>query len=457
MSESGPIRPPPKRATQIKTDIAKLHLEKHLQSVIRDSTECKQRHRQFRASLQHKPLSKKEKKNLEWEFARAESNRKRFKRRALRSDQFVRLRQIGRGAFGDVWLVRDREDGCVYAMKILRKRELIAKNQVLNTLAERDFLTQSGNPWSVQLIYAFDDPRNLYLVMEFLPGGDLMSLLIERGVLTETETKFFIAETLLAIDFVHRTGFIHRDIKPDNLLLTTDGHIRLTDFGLSTKLDRYSDPLTKLIDELTECIHDPLAGARPIRDKKRRDQVCSTVGTPDYIAPEVLLKQPYSPSVDFWSLGAIMYEMLFGSPPFLADTPRGTALRIVRWRDTLVFPPVPPVSADAIDLIRQLICGADERLDFEGIKNHSFFCGIDWDGLAMAQSPFVPELRDEVDTSHFDAFEPRRDEPEGDEQEAEEIAKVAFMGFRYNKKAAEIVPQDIESLKPPKKERKEGK
>jgi serine/threonine protein kinase len=345
-------------------------------------------------------------------------------------------------------------------MKVLRKSELIAKNQVLNTLAERDFMTQSDNPWSVGLVYAFDDPKNLYLVMEFMPGGDLMNLLIKRGVLTETETRFIIAETCLAIHHVHLTNFIHRDIKPDNLLLTRTGHIRLTDFGLSTKLDRYSDPLMQLIDELTDCQHqrDAASGVpAAVREKKRRDQVCSTVGTPDYIAPEVLLKQPYTQSVDFWSLGAIMYEMLFGSPPFLADTARGTALRIVRWRDTLTFPPMPPVSDDAIDLIRQLICASEERLDFEGIKGHRFFSGIDWDNLQQVPSPCVPVLRDDGDTSNFEEFEPREVEPDVDETEADEIAKVAFMGFKYNRRATEMVPQDIESLRPPKRDRKDKK
>jgi serine/threonine protein kinase len=445
-------QPPPSssRASQVRTEIAKLHLTNYIESLLRDRSECQQRHRQFRAHLQQENLSRKEKKTLESEFARTESSIKRVKRRALRPDQFIRLKIIGRGAFGEVYQVRDREDHSIYAMKILRKSELIAKNQVLNTLAERDFMTQSNNPWSVPLVYAFDDLRNLYLVMEFMPGGDVMNLLIKRGILTETETRFIIAETCLAIGAVHLTNFIHRDIKPDNLLLTSTGHIRLTDFGLSTKLDRYSDPLIQLIDELTDCQQqrDTPDGLTLAREKKRRDQVCSTVGTPDYIAPEVLLKQPYTQSVDFWSVGAIMYEMLFGSPPFLADTPRGTALRIVRWRDTLSFPPLPPVSADAVDLIRRLICAPEDRLDFEGIKAHRFFSGIDWDNLQNMRSPCIPVVRDEADTSNFEEFEPREEEPVIEEQEAEDIAKVAFMGFRYNRKATEVPPP------PPRKDKK---
>ena len=457
-SEQGPVQRI-SRETKVKSEITKHFLEQHFQDVLRESTECKMRHQMFRRNLQSQNMSKKQKKSLESQFALKESNYKRVKRRALKPEQFDKIRLIGRGAFGEVWLVRDKEDSQVYAMKILRKSELVAKNQILNTLAERDFLTQRDNTCSVQLFYSFADAKNLYLVMEFMPGGDLMNLLIKRGVLTETETKFFVAETLQAVHQVHMNGFIHRDIKPDNLLLTKDGHIRLTDFGLSTKTERYSDPLVKLIDELTDVMQqrdDPLMGTHEVREKKRRDQVCSTVGTPDYIAPEVLLKQPYTQSVDFWSLGAIMYEMLFGSPPFLADTPRGTALRIIRWRDTLTFPPVPPVSGDAVDLIQRLLCGPEERLDYEGIKCHRFFSGIDWDNIQNTESPCIPEVHDEIDTSNFDEFEPREEDSYSDDQEADEIANVAFMGFRYNKKAA-TAPHDLDPIPQVMEEKKEKK
>ncbi|KAH0790390.1 AGC family protein kinase [Histomonas meleagridis] len=440
----------PSRATQVKSDITKLFLEQHFQNVLRESSECKQRHRQFKEILQQSDMSKKEKKNLESEFARGESNIKRIRRRNLRVTQFEKIKLIGRGAFGDVYVVRDKEDKEIYAMKILRKNELIAKGQIINTLAERDFLTQSDNPWSVQLYYSFSDSRNLYLVMEFLPGGDLMNLLIKRGILTETETRFFIAETLLAIHNVHKTGFIHRDIKPDNLLLTTDGHIRLTDFGLSTKMERYSDPLVQLIDELTDVMQnkdEPLQ-ERTTREKKRRDQVCSTVGTPDYIAPEVLLKHPYTNKVDFWSLGAIMYEMLFGSPPFLADTNRGTALRIIRWSEALKFPNVPPVSREAIDLIKKLLCNPEDRLDFEGIKAHPFFAGIDWDNLMNTQSPCIPVVNSKMDTQNFDEFEERMDDDNCfGQNDEDEIANLAFMGFQFNKKANNMPSQEMETIK----------
>ncbi|OHT11055.1 AGC family protein kinase [Tritrichomonas foetus] len=447
--------PKASRATQVKSDITKHFLEQHFQKVLRESSESKLRHQSFKDQLENSSFSTNEKEVMQNEFNEKESNIKRVKRRYLKQSQFTKIKLIGRGAFGDVWLVRDKEDNQIYAMKIMKKRVLVAKNQILNTLAERDFLTQCENPWSVKLFYSFADVRNLYLVMEFLPGGDLMNLLIKRGFLSEKETRFIIAETLMAIHHVHKTGFIHRDIKPDNLLLSKDGHIRLTDFGLSTKLDRYSDPLVKLIDELTDVLgqKDSLKTAKPVKSKKRRDKICSTVGTPDYIAPEVLLKLPYTTSVDFWSVGAIMYECLFGAPPFMSDTLRGTALRIVKFRETLQFPSDPPVSNDAVDFIKCLLTDHINRLDFDGIKKHRFFKGIQWDKLHDMPSPCVPEVNGELDTSNFDEFEVLDDDDVNEknqiETEDDEIANLAFMGFQYNKRA-EVAPDASTPGKSPK-------
>jgi protein-serine/threonine kinase len=274
-----PLSPPVSRTAQVKSEFAKHFLDEHFQGVFRRRTETQQRREQFLGQLQQEKISRKEKKSRESEFKLKESTIMRVTRRALRPEQFTKVRLIGRGAFGDVYVVRDK-DGEIYAMKVLKKREIVAKDQILNALTERAFLSQSNNPWAVQLFYAFADAHNLYLVMDFLPGGDLMTLLIKRNIFTETETKFFIAETLLAIHHVHLAQFIHRDIKPDNLLLTKNGHIRLADFGLSTKIDRVSDPLCKLVDELTEIQQrdDPsLDSAGP--DSSRRDRMPSVAGT----------------------------------------------------------------------------------------------------------------------------------------------------------------------------------
>ena len=429
----------PSRVTQVKADIAKICLEKYFKDFFADDKAYRTRRSRFQKEISKNSENIEEKKK---EFAEKEMIFKRNKRRTVRPEQFEKIKIIGRGAFGEVWLVRDKEDKQIYAMKVLKKKDLVTKGQILNTLIEKDFLSQNENPWSVQLYFAFQDQKRLYLVMEYLPGGDIMKLLMNRGVLTETETKFLIAETLLAIHIVHEQGFIHRDIKPDNLLLSSTGHVRLTDFGLSTKIDRYSDPLVRLIDELTDAFTDtyqssPLSS--PISEgRHHRKAVCSAVGTPDYIAPEVLLKREYNGSVDYWSLGAIMYEMLYGFPPFQADSQRQTALKIVHCRDSLCFPSIPVVSSEAISLIKGLLTHADERLTFEQIKAHPFFTGIDWDTIGEQPSPCVPVIRGPLDTSNFDEFEPEPEEEEAqtaEEKEAEGIANIAFMGFGFNKKA----------------------
>ncbi|OHT10411.1 putative serine/threonine-protein kinase ndrA [Tritrichomonas foetus] len=485
-----PFKKTPSRITQYKSDITKHYLEQHFQDVFRETSESKMRRRQFRDSLKKGSYSRKERKNLKSQFAQTESTIKRFKRRNLRSSHFIKIKLIGRGAFGEVWVVRDKDDNQIYAMKVMKKSDIITKKQIINALTEQDFLTKNDNPWSVRLFYSFFDHKNLYLVMEFLPGGDLMNLLIKRGCFTETETKFFIAETLLAIQHVHITGFIHRDIKPDNILLTKDGHIRLTDFGLSTKTDRYSDPLIQLIDDFTESFsnneikhtHENVntknipenENQTQIKAKSKREKVLSAVGTVEYIAPEVILKKPYSNKVDYWSLGAIMYEMLFGNIPFFADTPRDIAMKVIKWRETLIFPTAPPVSNDAIDLMKKLLCNAEDRIDFETIKNHRFFHGIDWNHIQDIQSPCKPTIRGEIDTSNFDDFESfsdfENDNSDNSDSEynsnnddyqildgvkipkkkknseVEEFTDLAFMGFKYSRRATSLSPDEIKKL-----------
>lgn len=432
----------PSQVTQAKANMAKYCLERQFKDFFKNDKQIRQRNTRLRSTSAPKID--------DLQMIDQEIALKRLKRRTFKVEQFKKLKIIGRGAFGEVWLVRDKEDQHIYAMKVLNKRQLVQKNQILNTIVEKDFLVQNDNPWLVQLYYAFQDQKCLYLVMEYLPGGDLMTLLINRNILTETETKFLIAESVLAINCVHKQGFIHRDIKPDNLLLTKDGHVRLTDFGLSTKMDRYSDPIVELIDQITDALHETGNSSSPasIINKlyhqrqaatDRHLQVCSAVGTTDYIAPEVLLKQPYGPSVDYWSIGAIMFEMIFGYAPFSSQTQRSTASKIIHFEESLVFPPTPPVSTETISLIRGLLTDAEHRLTFEEIKAHPFFSSIDWDNLFKSTSPCIPNLDGELDTSNFDVFEPlpedASDQFTPEEKDVEDLANIAFMGFSYNKKA----------------------
>ena len=437
----------PSRATRVKSQLTKHFMEEHFKEILSESHAENDSMNKFRETLNRTNLSPEQRKSMEIQSAVIASRFRRMKRRVLRNDQFERLKLIGKGEFGDVYLVRDKEDSAVYAMKILRKSELIAKGQIRNTLTERDLLGREDNPWNVKLYYSFQDNHNVYFVMEYLPGGDLMNVLIKKEYLTEEETRFYIAETVLALHEIHKAGFIHRDVKPDNILLTRQGHVRLTDYGLSTSVDR-NDPLTQLIDEVAELLaHPELSqqeddGTQP-RPARRRDCITSTVGTPDYIAPEVLLKQPYTNSVDFWSVGAIMYEMLLGQPPFLANSGRATAINIIHWRETLQFPEG-CCSEEAVDLMRNLLCDAEHRLTFEQILKHPFFEGVNWETIGQSQPPYVPPVESETDTQNFDEFEPR---PEEVDDADTEVVSLAFSGFRYNRKVLRnSIPINLDHL-----------
>ena len=211
----------------------------------------------------------------------------------------------------------------------MRKEDMFQKNQILHVRTEREIMIMSNNPWVVNLKYSFQDETFLYLVMDYLPGGDLMSLLIKKDILKEEEARFYIAEIVLAIEALHKMGCIHRDIKPDNILIDKKGHIKLSDFGLSKLSDNKSFPLSTVLDDKMENqqlnqenietydISKPSSNQKylPLEEeikqrKKDRITAYSTVGTPDYIAPEVFGTSGYSFEVDWWSLGVIIFEML---------------------------------------------------------------------------------------------------------------------------------------------------
>lgn len=189
-------------------------------------------------SLKDENLSEEQRHEKRLQHAQKETEFLRLKRSRLGVEDFEPLKVIGRGAFGEVRLVQKKDTGHVYAMKILRKADMLEKEQVAHVRAERDILVEADHQWVVKMYYSFQDPINLYLIMEFLPGGDMMTLLMKKDTLSEECTQFYIAETALAIDSIHKLGFIHRDIKPDNLLLDAKGHLKLSDFGLCTGLKK---------------------------------------------------------------------------------------------------------------------------------------------------------------------------------------------------------------------------
>ncbi|CZR62048.1 probable serine/threonine-protein kinase cot-1 [Phialocephala subalpina] len=343
----------------------------------------------------------------------------RFLRTKDSPDNYQTLKIIGKGAFGEVKLVQKKQDAKVYAMKSLIKSEMFKKDQLAHVRAERDILAESDSPWVVKLYTTFQDADFLYMLMEFLPGGDLMTMLIKYEIFSEDITRFYIAEIVLAIEAVHKYGFIHRDIKPDNILLDRGGHVKLTDFGLSTGFHKLHDnsyyqqllqgksnrPQNRNSVNLDQ-INLTVSNRSVINDwrKSRRVMAYSTVGTPDYIAPEIFSGHGYGQDCDWWSLGTIMFECQIGWPPFCAEDAHDTYRKIVNWRQSLYFPEDVQLGPEAENLIRSLVCNTENRLGRSGadeIKNHKFFRGVDFDSLRRIRAPFEPKLTSNVDTTYF--------------------------------------------------------
>jgi len=324
------------------------------------------------------------------------------------------IRTIGVGAFGEVTLVRKLDTQHLYAMKTLRKSDVLRRNQVAHVKAERDILAEADNEWVVRLYYSFQDTDNLYFVMDYIPGGDLMSLLISKGIFEESLAQFYIAELTCAVESVHRMGFIHRDIKPDNILIDRDGHIKLTDFGLCTGF-RWTHDSKYYQDTSCQCelFKGQVCGCddrgRPLERRRKGNVRClahSLVGTPNYIAPEVLLRTGYTQLCDWWSVGVILYEMLVGQPPFLATTPAETQYKVVNWATTLRIPSQMDIPNSAVDLISKLCTDQSRRLGKGGaqeVKSHPFLNSVNFEaGLRRITAPFIPKIRHPTDTSNFD-------------------------------------------------------
>jgi len=325
-------------------------------------------------------------------------------------NDFQHLDVIGRGAFGEVRLVRERSNGEVFAMKTMTKKQLISSKKLPSIKAEREILAKSSNPWIVKMYFSFQDQTFLYLIMEYCPGGDLMSILMREDTLSVDWTRFYMAQLATAIHSVHQLDYVHRDIKPDNILIDSTGHIKLSDFGLSKKFthNNKNDNFRGITVNGNENIKRTAAPKNRGKYKsQRRELLYSTVGTPDYMAPEILQQRGYTQSVDWWSLGIICYECLVGYPPFYSDDGDAmqTCRKIIHHQTALEMPHESNLTKEAKHLLYRLICSHKRRLGFEGIKNHPFFAGMKWDTLRQIKPPFIPKLAGDLDTSNFDEFE----------------------------------------------------
>ncbi|KAF7457895.1 kinase-like protein [Cryptosporidium felis] len=344
----------------------------------------------------------------------------RLMRKRISIKDFRILRPIGAGAFGIIRLAECKHSGNIYALKQMRKSIIRTKNQLERIYNERALLAQNASDFVVKLYYTFQDDKHLYQVMEYLPGGDLMSYLIKYDKFSEEDTKFYMAQLVHAVDLVHQLGFVHRDVKPDNIVLDSNGHLKLLDFGLckfsplvdeknKTELEpSISNTLvdnntvskvtnkgkTKEIDKFNvdenrndnDCCTEPNL-KKETKQSRRNDMqntlkhldrktIHSTVGTPQYMAPEIFLRQGYTHLVDWWSVGILMYECLYGGVPFNDDThnPIKVAIKVMQWEKLLLLPhPCRKISPEALDLLKNLLCHPSKRFDGEQIKKHPFF------------------------------------------------------------------------------------
>jgi len=437
-----------------KVTAMKIVVEQYYETIFKNFKEREERRQALEKKLNQKKVDETSKVQMRKTLAQRETDFLRQRRQRLSGKAFESIKIIGRGAFGEVRLVRMKGTDQLFAMKKLKKIEMIKKDQITHVRNERDVLVETisayknnKNPWVVNLYFSFQDDQFLYLIMEYVPGGDMMTMLIKLEVFTEEQAKYCIAQTVIAIDSIHQLNYIHRDIKPDNLLFDKDGHIKLSDFGLCTALqENRLTALYKILEgENKELTKDDIKSLNNRKDKmaswktKRRVLAFSTVGTPDYIAPEVFMQKGYSKECDWWSVGVIMYEMLVGYPPFCSETPQETYRKIMNYKDTLRFPDDANLSKEAKDLIGRFLSDQNNRIgakNIDEIKSHPFFKGIEWEKLRAGKGVFAPALKSPLDTSHFDHFDEDEEELEvaEDEDSPEEIESPKTPGHNQPKK-----------------------
>ncbi|KAJ3433590.1 non-specific serine/threonine protein kinase [Anaeramoeba flamelloides] len=290
-------------------------------------------------------------------------------------EDFTLHQVIGRGNFGKVMLVQEKGTKDFYAMKVLKKNEIVKKQQVKHILAERDLLIQLNCPFIVDFFYGFQNDEKLYFIIEYVNGGEIYHHLNEERNFSEGRVKLYAACIIIALETIHNSNAIYRDLKPENLLIDTEGYIKLIDFGLAKIL------------------------------KKKKEKCKTMCGTPEYIAPEVLRGKKYSKEVDYWSLGTVLFEMLHGMPPFYSEETDEIYEKILEEEPNISK----KLSSEAQDLLKGLLIkdpqkrlGSSSRN--ENIRNHPFFEGLDWDKVLNKKykPEFIPKVEGQEDIRHID-------------------------------------------------------
>ncbi|KAH0793265.1 AGC family protein kinase [Histomonas meleagridis] len=327
-------------------------------------------------------------------------------------DDFDLIRVLGRGTYGKVQLVRFKRDHELYAMKTMSKRLLEETEQIEQTITERNVLLKTKHPFLVSAHYTFQTPQKIFMVLDYVPGGELFGRLKDEGRFSEKRTILYAAEILLGLGALHKLGFIYRDLKPENILVDAKGHLKITDFGLvKTHMNAQTTTTT----------------------------FC---GTPEYIAPEMLQQQPYTRSVDWWSYGILVFEMLTGLPPFYDENTNKMYRMILT--EQVVFPSY--ISQDAKDFISRLLdrnpstrMGASEE-DAEEIKRHPFFSSLNFDDvLNKRYTPeWIPVMKNETDTHNFDEEFTQEEAAVSFEDESllDQSTQQEFVGFTCTQDSA---------------------
>lgn len=298
---------------------------------------------------------------------------------------FSLVQTVGTGTFGRVFLTKYKRTDTFYAMKVLKKVDVVRLKQVEHINSEREILSQVNHPFIVNLFCTFQNEINLYMLMEYVIGGELFSHLRRAGRFSNDVTRFYAAEIVLAIEYLHGIDIIYRDLKPENLLLDSRGHIKIADFGFAKRVE---------------------------------DRTWTLCGTPEYLAPEIIQSKGHGKPVDWWALGILVFEMLAGYPPFFDDNPFGIYEKILRGR--VHFPShFDPIAKDLIK--RFLTADRSKRLGnlrggSDDIKRHKWFRGVDWNALLArhVQAPILPPSQHPGDTSNFEKYpEPKSEDLAG--------------------------------------------